>query len=73
MSEELDVIQNAIELNRQQLVEELLAKLGIEEINENTFQELVALVEKSDITRHKYLKALESQQVVEHFLKDKLV
>lgn len=55
------------------MVESLLAHLGVEEINEAIFQELIDIVEDADVERLKYLKALESQQVVEHFLKDKLV
>lgn len=73
MSIETDVIKNAIDLNRENLVDAILAHLGIEEINEQVFEELVAIVETADNQRLKYLKALESQQVVEHFLKDKLV
>lgn len=73
MSIETDVIKNAIDLNRESLVDAILAHLGIEEINEQVFEELVAIVETADNQRLKYLKALESQQVVEHFLKDKLV
>lgn len=73
MSEEIEVISNAIHTNRQNLVETMLSHLGIDEIDEQTFQELVIMVEYADHERLKYLKALETQEVVEHFLKDKLV
>jgi hypothetical protein len=73
VSQDIEIIKSAIELNRQKMVESLLAHLGVEEINEAIFQELIDIVEDADVERLKYLKALESQQVVEHFLKDKLV
>lgn len=73
MSQEVEIINQAIELNRQSLVEAILAHLGIDEIDEKTFQELMVMVEYADQERLKYLKALETQEVVEHFLKDKLV
>ncbi len=73
MSQDIEVIKNAIELNRQQMLEDVLAHLGIDEINEGIFEDLIDIVNSADAQRLKYLKALESQQVVEHFLKDKLV
>mgnify|MGYP005670244555 CR=1 FL=1 len=73
MSQEIEIINEAIDLNRQNLVEAILAHLGIEEIDEKTFQELLVMVEYADMDRMKYLKALQTQEVVEHFLKDKLV
>lgn len=73
MSEEIEIINNAIDVNRQNLVEAMLSHLGIDEIDEQMFQELVVMVEYADLERLKYLKALETQEVVEHFLKDKLV
>lgn len=73
MSEEVEAIKNAIDLNRQSLVETMLGHLGIEEIDERTFQELKLMVEYADLERLKYIKALETQEVVEHFLKDRLI
>lgn len=73
MSEEINAIRNAIELNRQDTVDSILSHLGINEINEQTFQELLDIVSHQDIVRFKYIKALESQETVEHFLKDKLI
>ena len=73
MSQELEIINEAIDLNRQNLVESMLSHLGIDKIDENVFQELKAIVEYADIERFKYVKALQTQEVVEHFLKDKLV
>ncbi|CAG5085617.1 hypothetical protein [Parvicella tangerina] len=73
MSEEVEAIKNAIDLNRQSLVETMLGHLGVDEIDEQTFQELKLMVEYADHERLKYLKALETQEVVEYFLKDKLV
>ncbi|MCB9189148.1 MAG: hypothetical protein H6599_07675 [Flavobacteriales bacterium] len=73
MSQEVEIIRDAINVNRQNLVDAMLSHLGIEEIDEQTYQELLIMVAYADQERLKYLKALETQEVVEHFLKDKLV
>ncbi|MCB9196922.1 MAG: hypothetical protein H6600_00540 [Flavobacteriales bacterium] len=73
MSEEIEALKNAIEISREQLTEDILAHLGIAELPEEIFNQIVLLIEKSDEKRFKYTKALESQEVVEFFLKDKLV
>lgn len=73
MSQEIEIIKDAIHVNRQNLVDAMLSHLGIEEIDEQTYQELLIMVAYADQERLKYLKALETQEVVEHFLKDRLV
>jgi hypothetical protein len=73
MSEEIDALKDAIRLSRENLLENILAYLKIEEINEDDFQVLLELIEKEDLLRFKYAKALESQEVIESVLKDKLI
>lgn len=73
MSEEIDALNDAISLSRENLLESILAHLQINEINESDFQQLLALIEKEDKLRFKYSKALESQEVIEKVLKDKLI
>jgi len=73
MSEETEALKEAIHLDRENLINLMLEKLGYSEIDENLFQELLLIVEASDIKRFKYSKALEGQEVVEKVLKDRLV
>ncbi len=73
MSEEIDALNDAIRLNREKLLENILAYLKIDEINEDDFQNLVGLIKNEDDLRFKYTKALESQEVIEHVLKNKLL
>lgn len=72
MSKDLDTLREAIDLNRQQLVEAILARLGFEEVDEILYAELLTLVELEDAKRMKYIKALESQEIIDAVLKDKL-
>lgn len=72
MSEEIAALKDAIHLSRENLLEAILAHLQIEEINEESFQQLIALIEKEDELRFKYSKALESQEVIDYVLKNKL-
>ena len=73
MSEEIDALGEAIRLSRENLLENILAYLKVDEIPEEDFQNLLTLIEKEDELRFKYSKALESQVVIEHVLKDKLI
>ena len=73
MSEEIEALKDAIRLDRENLLNLMLEKLGYTEMDENLFQELVLLIENSDIKRFKYTKALEGQEVIEKVLKDRLV
>lgn len=73
MSSEAVTLADAIQLNRQDLLDEILAKMGITEINEQVFQELLITLSQFDAKRDKFLKALEAQKVVDHFLTDRLV
>ncbi len=73
MSEEIEAIKDAIQLNKESLLEQILSYLEIDEISEEKFQDLLMIIEKEDTLRFKYMKALESQEVIESVLKDKLI
>lgn len=73
MSEETEALREAIQLEKENLLNDILGKLGYSEIDENLFQELLDLIEGADAKRFKYAKALEGQQVIEKVLKDRLV
>jgi hypothetical protein len=70
---DLEILQNAVALNRQHMLEELLALLGVDEIDEIFFQELIATIGQHDAKRDRLLKALEGQEIVDFVLKDKLI
>ena len=70
---EISALKEAIFLNRENLLNDLLATLNYKEINEDLFQELLTLIEKSDLDTIKYNKALEAQEVIDSVLKDGLV
>jgi hypothetical protein len=72
MSEEIEALKDAIHLSREKLLEDILAHLKINEIDESVFQVLIEVIEKEDEKRFKYSKALESQEVIEYVLKNKL-
>ena len=72
MSDEISALKDAIHLSRENLLEAILAHLHIHEINEKNFQQLLTLIEDEDKLRFKYTKALESQEVIDYVLKNKL-
>ncbi len=72
MSDEIQALKDAIRLSRENLLESILAHLQIDEIEESSFQQLLDLIEKEDALRFKYTKALESQEVIDYVLKNKL-
>ena len=73
MSEETEALREAIQLERENLLNQILQRLGYTELDENVFQDLLMLIEASDSKRFKVSKALEGQEVVEKVLKDRLV
>ena len=73
MSEETEALIEAIQLEKENLLNLILEKLGYAEVDEDLFQELMQIVGAADAKRFKYSKALEGQQVVEKVLKDRLV
>lgn len=73
MSEETEALKEAIQLEKENLLNHLLERLGYAEVDEDLFQELLQIIAASDSKRFKYAKALEGQEVVERVLKDRLV
>ena len=73
MSEEIEALTEAIQLEKENLLNLILERLGYSEVEEELFQDLLQLIDASDAKRFKYLKALEVQQVVDKVLKDRLV
>ncbi len=73
MSEVTDALKNAIELNREEFLNTLLERLGYSEISEEVFQELLTIIRENDSKRYKYIQALESQEVIDKVLQDRLI
>ena len=73
MSEEIEALTEAIQLEKENLLNLILERLGYTEVDEDLFQGLLQLIDAADAKRFKYSKALEGQQVVEKVLKDRLV
>jgi len=73
MSEEIEALTEAIQLEKENLLNLMLEKLGYIEVDEDLFQDLLKLIDASDAKRFKYSKALEGQKVVDKVLKNKLV
>ena len=73
MSEEIEALHEAVHLERENLLNLILERLGYNELDEQMFQELLVLIEETDKKRFKLSKALEGQEVVEKVLKDRLV
>lgn len=70
---EIEALKEAIHINRENLLNDLLAALNFDEINEGIFQELLKLIEQADGNTIKLTKALEAQEVIEKVLKDRLI
>lgn len=73
MSEEIEALTEAIQLEKENLLNLILERLGYTEVDEDLFQDLLQLIDAADAKRFKYSKALEGQQVVDKVLKDRLV
>lgn len=72
-NDEIEALKEAIVLNRENLLNDLLAALNYEEINEQSFQQLVQIIEQADNKTVKLTKALEAQEVIDKVLKDRLI
>lgn len=73
MNEEIEALTEAIQLEKENLLNLILERLGYAEVDEDLFQDLLQLIDAADAKRFKYSKALEGQQVVDKVLKDRLV
>ncbi len=71
--DEIAALKEAILINRENLLNDILAALNFDEINEGIFQELLKLIEQTDNTTIKLTKALEAQEVIDKVLKDRLI
>lgn len=70
---EILALREALVLNRENLLNDLLAALNYDEINEHVFQQLLLLIEQTDKNTVKLTKALEAQEVIDKVLKDGLI
>lgn len=70
---EILALREALVLNRENLLNDLLAALHYDEINEHVFQQLLLLIEQTDKNTVKLTKALEAQEVIDKVLKDGLI
>lgn len=67
------MLSQAIDLNRQELIDKILFILEFEEVDVAVFDEIMTVLNAQDQIRDKYLKALEAQVVIDAVLKDKLI
>ncbi len=70
---EILALKEALVLNRENLLNDLLAALNYDEINEQLFQALTQLIEQAETNTVKLTKALEAQEVIDKVLKDGLI
>ena len=70
---EIEALKEALVLNRENLLNDLLAVLNFTEINEQVFQQLIKMMQQADLTTVKLIKALEAQEVIDRVLKDGLI
>ncbi len=73
MNPEIEALQEAISLSKENLLNSLLAELGYKEVDEELFQRLLEIVSNEDINRFKLTEALQSQTVIDKVLKDNLI
>lgn len=72
-NDEIEALKEALILNRENLLNDILATLNFEEINEQAFQQLLKVIEQADAITIKLTKALEAQEVIDKVLKDRLI
>lgn len=73
MSDEVNALKEAIQLSKENMLNDLLDTLGYTEIDQNVFAGLLEIIDQHEAQRFKYMKALEGQEVVDHYMKNKLV
>lgn len=72
MNEEIKALQEAIALNRENALSSILDTIDIVEIDEDLFQELMDVLASFDSEFIRLNQALESQDVIDRVLKNKL-
>ena len=70
-SPEIDALREAIRLNRENLLNDLLLYLGFNKIDEARFQEMLQLIEDAEKKSVKLSEALSAQEVIDKVLKNK--
>ncbi len=68
-SPEIDALKEAIRLNRENMLNDILLYLGFNEVEESRFQELLQLIEDAEKKSVKLNEALSAQEVINNVLK----
>ena len=62
-AEQIELIKNQIDTNREQLIDLLMFAFDVEEIPTEKHLKLIESLKAYEITQKKYLQALESEQI----------
>tara|TARA_B100001939_G_scaffold344488_1_gene358995 strand:- start:346 stop:582 length:237 start_codon:yes stop_codon:yes gene_type:complete len=68
----INALKEAISLHQETLLNDLLLIAGIEEIDEKTYQKMLQKIKEEDPKLIKLLKSLETQEIIELVLTNKL-
>tara|TARA_B100000674_G_scaffold434149_1_gene392972 strand:- start:289 stop:525 length:237 start_codon:yes stop_codon:yes gene_type:complete len=68
----INALKEAISLHQETLLNDLLLIAGIEEIDEKTYQKMLHKIKEEDPKLIKLLKSLETQEIIELVLTNKL-
>ena len=68
----INALKEAISLHQETLLNDLLLIAGIEEIDEKTYQKMLQKIKEEDPKFIKLLKSLETQEIIELVLTNKL-
>ena len=68
----INALKEAISLHQETLLNNLLLIAGIEEIDEKTYQKMLQKIKEEDPKLIKLLKSLETQEIIELVLTNKL-
>jgi len=68
----INSLKEAISLHQESLLNDLLAIADIDEIDENIYQKMLQKIKDEDPKLIKLLKSLETQEIIEHVLTNKL-
>ena len=68
----INALKEAISYHQESLLNELLVIAAIDEIDENIYQKMLQKIKEEDPKLIKLLKSLETQEVIEHVLTNKI-
>ena len=68
----INALKEAISIHQETLLNDLLLIAGIEEIDEKTYQKMLQKIKEEDPKLIKLLKSLETQEIIELVLTNKL-